>query len=387
MPLCICSRYGTCASSGANDLAWAQVIKASNCDKPIFQLSIHRSSHAKHFRELVFTNAATPTAVRWALFLLSPTAAPNLSRLSISEKAASQALALAIGSAADVGLAKDQTLSRNDFQALAGQVLRLHLHNFSHADAATLLDYFPQLESLGIVGRGYSKTHDEAMAKALARRRLISFEVNLDARVTPGVDARWLSDDWLSIGSLRSQTLGGSATEALTFSTPFPRLRTLLLHANVPATIAILSFLTTASPLESVDIVMPNEGADALTFRSPLFVVLEGLGTSLHHLHCGCCDGDIFDRVSTTALRDFCDEWRVRLSAPAFTSYAGCIDYSNHDDPRTAETQGISSSVEEVLSFGLDRIRACRGTNDLEGASQMLEQTKGLKGLQQLWKD
>ena len=51
------------------------------------------------------------------------------------------------------------------------------------------------------------------------------------------------------------------------------------------------------------------------------------------------------------------------------------------------ETEEVVSSVEGVLLFGLERIRACRRTDDLKGAQLLMERTQGLKALQEIWRD
>lgn len=149
------------------------------------------------------------------------------------------------------------------------QIRHLALRNFSFPDAAIMLDYFPQVDSLRILVPTASSAYSIGLAAALAKCHLTLLELDIKPPLgTGGADPRWTTDDWLSIGGLRSlklgletlterdwtciersadslemlelrfTTLGGDEageedTQVSSFCTTFPCLHTLLLRANV----------------------------------------------------------------------------------------------------------------------------------------------------------
>lgn len=87
-------------------------------------------------------------------------------------------------------------------------------------------------------------------------------------------------------------------------------------------------------------------------------------------------------------LRDFCDQQRIQLSSVgACSSHFDSIGYTESPDYRMLEMEHLCASLEEVLSFGTDRVTAAKAAKDVEGARMLLDCTRGLKALQGVRRD
>lgn len=134
---------------------------------------------------------------------------------------------------------------------------------------------------------------------------------------------------------------------------------------------------------------MYNDGEDALTEKSPLLGIFDTLDPPLRHLRCGCSDSETFDSTSTNALRESLLQSRDP-SPDGFLQYLYGVLWTYVDHgvrARTLEMSDVASSVGEDLSSGASRIEACRRMDDLEEAKLLRENMKGLKALQEVWRD
>lgn len=286
-----------------------------------------------------------------------------------------------------------------------------------------MLRHFPAVRGLCVSNSMTFVTHDLGIAEALAQCELSSFAARLrgkEGEQAVAMDPRWATDDWASVGRLHSLKLdldrladaewafverfAGSlkhldlrfssfsgTTNPPSLSTTFPQLDSLRLHADAVEATHLLS-LFSPFPLRTLELVVSKEEPQMFRTGSAFFAALEACTSTLRRLGISTTTTEsyVLDPLADKRLRRFCRAKHIDFTSnnpyPAHFSDLTYTDFEAIDHARRVETDDIVGSINDVLEFGARRSAALRDTVDLEGAKELLERTRGLKGLQEVWR-
>lgn len=231
-----------------------------------------------------------------------------------------------------------------------------------------------------------------------------------------GLDPEWITSPWASVGTLRSLKLVTGVLDARdwafverfaetletlelrfvafdeseeeappTFTTPLPHRRHLTLLTRLEDAASILSFLD-KSPLTTLDLMISGNVAD-LKPATPLANAVEGVLSTIRHLRCTSQAFSPLVHGQLSWLQALCARYNIHLSHRAeYSAYYTTLDFAV-PGALTSETDVLCSSAMQALAFGVGRVEAFRKTGDLEGLKLMLEITKALKALEDIWRD
>lgn len=166
----------------------------------------------------------------------------------------------------------------------------------------------------------------------------------------------------------------------------FPRLRSLVLDGDLDGLTTVL-YSCSNSPLEILDLQLRNY-IHQLTPDLPLLSTLSSLRPTLRNLICTPRSIRALPHTSSVTLHAFCTPTNIALSTRGeYSAFLITTHYSTRVDGRAIQTSEVCQSIRRALVFGWDRTVAMERTGDLEGANVLLDKTRSLWSLQELWRD
>lgn len=184
-----------------------QTVKAGRCTTLTFRFRI-LPLYSSHVREVDFDSKATPEAFLSALSYLLPTTTPNLHRLTISRPASLWILSILGGSSSDPSIVDQAAHVQSTMSSLATRIDTLTLGPLFQA--SSILQVLPAIRHPEMPDWVTLSVHEVELAEALAQFALLSLRLSwsaLASREAAEVDERWLSNEWRSVGVLRSLVL------------------------------------------------------------------------------------------------------------------------------------------------------------------------------------
>lgn len=205
--------------------------------------------------------------------------------------------------------------------------------------------------------------------------------------ITESLDAdTWAFVEWFAgtLETLELQCLELSTARPPQLGAKFLRFTSLTLRTSHPIGSPLLSFLST-SPLITLRLAFSG---DEDIPKSPVTPALSALSPTVRYLRyiseAFTTDGD----EETAWLRDFCSGRGIVLArAGQWTAYVLSDTIFTSDAVQGEGFLSFCSSLDEVLAFGADRAAAVRQDGDLQGIKTLVGHTKGLKALQDVWRD